>query len=63
MALKDLRAEHGDRRWLPQLGRGATRDRRWHLHLPNDPQKIVAALIDLVDSGAAPLRLPRVRRL
>ncbi len=26
--------------------------------LPNDPQKIAKAMIDLVDSGAAPLRLP-----
>lgn len=25
---------------------------------PNDPQKIAGAMIDLVDSGAAPLRLP-----
>jgi NAD(P)-dependent dehydrogenase (short-subunit alcohol dehydrogenase family) len=28
------------------------------LNLPNDPQKIAAAMIDLVDSGAVPLRLP-----
>jgi NAD(P)-dependent dehydrogenase (short-subunit alcohol dehydrogenase family) len=28
------------------------------LSLPNDPQKIAEAMIDLVDSGAAPLRLP-----
>ncbi|GGI93769.1 SDR family oxidoreductase [Streptomyces brasiliensis] len=27
-------------------------------NLPNDPQKIANAVIDLVDSGAAPLRLP-----
>ncbi|BBA95537.1 putative short chain dehydrogenase [Actinacidiphila reveromycinica] len=26
--------------------------------LPNDPRKIAAAMVDLVDSGAAPLRLP-----
>jgi NAD(P)-dependent dehydrogenase (short-subunit alcohol dehydrogenase family) len=26
--------------------------------LPNDPQKIANAMIELVDSGAAPLRLP-----
>ena len=25
---------------------------------PNDPQKIAGAMIDLVDSGATPLRLP-----
>lgn len=28
------------------------------LSLPNDPQKIVEAMISLVDSGATPLRLP-----
>jgi NAD(P)-dependent dehydrogenase (short-subunit alcohol dehydrogenase family) len=28
------------------------------LNLPNDPQKIAQAMIDLVDSGAVPLRLP-----
>ena len=28
------------------------------LDVPNDPQKIVRAIIDLVDSGATPLRLP-----
>jgi short-subunit dehydrogenase len=27
-------------------------------NLPNDPQKIAEAMIDLVDSGAMPLRLP-----
>jgi hypothetical protein len=26
--------------------------------LPNDPRRIVAAMIDLVDSTAAPLRMP-----
>ncbi|MFF8975063.1 hypothetical protein [Streptomyces sp. NPDC014995] len=26
--------------------------------LPNDPHKIAQAMIDLVDSGATPLRLP-----
>jgi hypothetical protein len=28
------------------------------LNLPNDPAKIATAMIDLVDAGATPLRLP-----
>ena len=29
-----------------------------HFALPNDPEKIAAAMVDLVDSGETPLRLP-----